>query len=155
MRRLLVLCAVAWAEPKPRGNTSSAPKPYEGKGSLGWWNLGHGVGCPFHEPGSGSFVGADGARRTCARLQTSAPDVRRRACGAAAAAAACPNACVACCDGAALVGGGAAGAACAAVGREFAAAAAAAATLESFCDCLLYTSPSPRDKRQSRMPSSA
>ena len=23
------------------------------------------------------------------------------------------------------------------------------------CDCLLYTSPSPRDKRQSRMPSSA
>ena len=24
-----------------------------------------------------------------------------------------------------------------------------------FCDCLLYTSPSPRDKRQSRMPSSA
>ena len=25
----------------------------------------------------------------------------------------------------------------------------------SFCDCLLYTSPSPRDKRQSRMPSSA
>ena len=25
----------------------------------------------------------------------------------------------------------------------------------SHCDCLLYTSPSPRDKRQSRMPSSA
>ena len=25
----------------------------------------------------------------------------------------------------------------------------------SFSDCLLYTSPSPRDKRQSRMPSSA
>ena len=25
----------------------------------------------------------------------------------------------------------------------------------SFCICLLYTSPSPRDKRQSRMPSSA
>ena len=24
-----------------------------------------------------------------------------------------------------------------------------------FCNCLLYTSPSPRDKRQSRMPSSA
>ena len=24
-----------------------------------------------------------------------------------------------------------------------------------FCICLLYTSPSPRDKRQSRMPSSA
>ena len=66
MRRLLALCAVAWAEPKPRGNTSTAPKPYEGKGSLGWWNLGHGVGCPFHEPGAGSFVGSDGARRTCA-----------------------------------------------------------------------------------------
>ena len=29
------------------------------------------------------------------------------------------------------------------------------ATLETFGDCLLYTSPSPRDKRQSRMPSSA
>ena len=27
--------------------------------------------------------------------------------------------------------------------------------LISFYDCLLYTSPSPRDKRQSRMPSSA
>ena len=27
--------------------------------------------------------------------------------------------------------------------------------LGSFCNCLLYTSPSPRDKRQSRMPSSA
>ena len=26
---------------------------------------------------------------------------------------------------------------------------------EEFSDCLLYTSPSPRDKRQSRMPSSA
>ena len=26
---------------------------------------------------------------------------------------------------------------------------------ENFLDCLLYTSPSPRDKRQSRMPSSA
>ena len=25
----------------------------------------------------------------------------------------------------------------------------------ALCDCLLYTSPSPRDKRQSRMPSSA
>ena len=25
----------------------------------------------------------------------------------------------------------------------------------TYCDCLLYTSPSPRDKRQSRMPSSA
>ena len=25
----------------------------------------------------------------------------------------------------------------------------------SYCVCLLYTSPSPRDKRQSRMPSSA
>ena len=30
------------------------------------------------------------------------------------------------------------------------------AALEAMaCDCLLYTSPSPRDKRQSRMPSSA
>ena len=28
-------------------------------------------------------------------------------------------------------------------------------TLELYVDCLLYTSPSPRDKRQSRMPSSA
>ena len=28
-------------------------------------------------------------------------------------------------------------------------------TLEDLEDCLLYTSPSPRDKRQSRMPSSA
>ena len=28
-------------------------------------------------------------------------------------------------------------------------------TVEFFTDCLLYTSPSPRDKRQSRMPSSA
>ena len=27
--------------------------------------------------------------------------------------------------------------------------------LKQYCDCLLYTSPSPRDKRQSRMPSSA
>ena len=27
--------------------------------------------------------------------------------------------------------------------------------IASHCDCLLYTSPSPRDKRQSRMPSSA
>ena len=27
--------------------------------------------------------------------------------------------------------------------------------LEMVLDCLLYTSPSPRDKRQSRMPSSA
>ena len=27
--------------------------------------------------------------------------------------------------------------------------------LEQYCDSLLYTSPSPRDKRQSRMPSSA
>ena len=27
--------------------------------------------------------------------------------------------------------------------------------LAKFSDCLLYTSPSPRDKRQSRMPSSA
>ena len=27
--------------------------------------------------------------------------------------------------------------------------------LSQGCDCLLYTSPSPRDKRQSRMPSSA
>ena len=27
--------------------------------------------------------------------------------------------------------------------------------VEEFKDCLLYTSPSPRDKRQSRMPSSA
>ena len=27
--------------------------------------------------------------------------------------------------------------------------------LEKYCACLLYTSPSPRDKRQSRMPSSA
>ena len=26
---------------------------------------------------------------------------------------------------------------------------------ETLCSCLLYTSPSPRDKRQSRMPSSA
>ena len=26
---------------------------------------------------------------------------------------------------------------------------------EAFCDCLLYTSPSPRDMRRSRMPSSA
>ena len=26
---------------------------------------------------------------------------------------------------------------------------------EEYCRCLLYTSPSPRDKRQSRMPSSA
>ena len=26
---------------------------------------------------------------------------------------------------------------------------------EQLCNCLLYTSPSPRDKRQSRMPSSA
>ena len=26
---------------------------------------------------------------------------------------------------------------------------------DDLCDCLLYTSPSPRDKRQSRMPSSA
>ena len=31
----------------------------------------------------------------------------------------------------------------------------AAGTGEVRCDCLLYTSPSPRDKRQSRMPSSA
>ena len=29
------------------------------------------------------------------------------------------------------------------------------AFLEDYVDCLLYTSPSPRDKRQSRMPSSA
>ena len=29
------------------------------------------------------------------------------------------------------------------------------AELEDFSNCLLYTSPSPRDKRQSRMPSSA
>ena len=29
------------------------------------------------------------------------------------------------------------------------------ATDEAFTNCLLYTSPSPRDKRQSRMPSSA
>ena len=28
-------------------------------------------------------------------------------------------------------------------------------TLDGFMTCLLYTSPSPRDKRQSRMPSSA
>ena len=28
-------------------------------------------------------------------------------------------------------------------------------SLQEFLDCLLYTSPSPRDKRQSRMPSSA
>ena len=28
-------------------------------------------------------------------------------------------------------------------------------TLNAYKDCLLYTSPSPRDKRQSRMPSSA
>ena len=28
-------------------------------------------------------------------------------------------------------------------------------TLKVVCGCLLYTSPSPRDKRQSRMPSSA
>ena len=28
-------------------------------------------------------------------------------------------------------------------------------TNQRFMDCLLYTSPSPRDKRQSRMPSSA
>ena len=27
--------------------------------------------------------------------------------------------------------------------------------LELFCDCLLYTSPSPRDRTRSRMPSSA
>ena len=33
--------------------------------------------------------------------------------------------------------------------------AATAAGPERICDCLLYTSPSPRDKRQSRMPSSA
>ena len=29
------------------------------------------------------------------------------------------------------------------------------ANLDEFSSCLLYTSPSPRDKRQSRMPSSA
>ena len=29
------------------------------------------------------------------------------------------------------------------------------AVIDRYCDCLLYTSPSPRDKRQSRMPSSA
>ena len=29
------------------------------------------------------------------------------------------------------------------------------AEIEELGDCLLYTSPSPRDKRQSRMPSSA
>ena len=28
-------------------------------------------------------------------------------------------------------------------------------TLELFCNCLLYTSPSPRDRTRSRMPSSA
>ena len=33
--------------------------------------------------------------------------------------------------------------------------AAAAAAGEDYSACLLYTSPSPRDKRQSRMPSSA
>ena len=27
--------------------------------------------------------------------------------------------------------------------------------LEAMCDCLLYTSPSPRDRQKSRMPSSA
>ena len=32
---------------------------------------------------------------------------------------------------------------------------AAALSFEQACACLLYTSPSPRDKRQSRMPSSA
>ena len=31
----------------------------------------------------------------------------------------------------------------------------AAQDLCEYCSCLLYTSPSPRDKRQSRMPSSA
>ena len=31
----------------------------------------------------------------------------------------------------------------------------AAVNAEGVWDCLLYTSPSPRDKRQSRMPSSA
>ena len=30
-----------------------------------------------------------------------------------------------------------------------------AESLKQVCSCLLYTSPSPRDKRQSRMPSSA
>ena len=30
-----------------------------------------------------------------------------------------------------------------------------AASITDILDCLLYTSPSPRDKRQSRMPSSA
>ena len=35
------------------------------------------------------------------------------------------------------------------------AAAAVAAAAAATCGCLLYTSPSPRDKRQSRMPSSA
>ncbi|KAK7241564.1 potassium channel, partial [Aureococcus anophagefferens] len=64
---------------------------------------------------------------------TSAPDVRRRACGAAAAAA-CPNACVACCDGAALVGGGGRRRCGAAVGSEVRRRRRCAATLESFCD---------------------
>ena len=30
-----------------------------------------------------------------------------------------------------------------------------ARVVDAYCTCLLYTSPSPRDKRQSRMPSSA
>ena len=40
-------------------------------------------------------------------------------------------------------------------GKKPAEPAAAAAAPEKGDNCLLYTSPSPRDKRQSRMPSSA
>ena len=43
----------------------------------------------------------------------------------------------------------------AAFAADMSAAAAAGEPTCLPCDCLLYTSPSPRDKRQSRMPSSA
>ena len=44
---------------------------------------------------------------------------------------------------------------CADVPELFAAAPCCAVTAAPLFSCLLYTSPSPRDKRQSRMPSSA
>ena len=41
------------------------------------------------------------------------------------------------------------------LGADFVAKAEPDGYTMLLCDCLLYTSPSPRDKRQSRMPSSA
>ena len=150
MTRLLgvvVLGAVASAEKTWREKQAGAAADEPMKKTIGskkgppaWWNLGHGIGCPFFEaedPGW-HWVGPKGAKQTCNATQKKPPEKRARLCrqtGASgvAAADACPNACVRCCAGASFLDD-AFGPRCETVAREFADAAAAAATRESFCD---------------------